>query len=59
MLLQLHDIPALFTTVTGAGSLADVDTARAAVADYASVGELGPVLADQMGLPFDAGRPDP
>ncbi len=53
-MLQLHDMPALFTTVTAARSLADVDTARAAVADYAALGELGPALADQIRDHLDA-----
>lgn len=48
MLLQLHDIPALFATVTAAGSLAEVDTARAAVAEFAALGEIGAALADQI-----------
>jgi hypothetical protein len=53
-MLQLIDVPALFTTVTAVGALSELDTARAAVADFAGLGEIGPALADQLRDHLDA-----
>lgn len=52
--LRLSDMPALFTTVPDAGTLAEVDAARTALADYADLGEVGPDLAAHIRDHLDA-----
>lgn len=47
-MMPLHEALALFTTITTADPVADIETAREDVAALAAVGELTPALADQL-----------